>query len=144
MDDERPYYEFAMPRSRDEMTKLLNGLKDTIREHIIKLVVYSKYRPKDIHNWLLSLNKHLDKLNVYNKGKGRLNRTKQQLMDELKDEYDDRAIFLALVRFSAEGYLEVKYEPEFSKKCLQLLETYVDQIVSKELRLLNRSDLPPM
>lgn len=132
MDDERPYYELSMARSRKAMTRKLEGLQDTIHEHIMKLVVYRKYRPKDTNGWLRSLNKHLPVLQVFNKRDNGPNYTREQLIRKL-DEYDDHIVkgFVELT-FPEEGYPEIEYDPKYSRQCRQLMERYVDCILKRD------------
>ena len=127
----------AMPRPRQQMTNQLNALKDTLQEHVCKLVFFHSYRPLAVSNWLASLNKHLRLLRVYNEGaRGRLNYTRAQLELEL-DEYALSILEAGVYEWTAASppYPEVQVTEETRRQCLMLVSRYIDCILDVSKRL---------
>lgn len=137
-----PALETAMPRPRGQMTYLLNSLKDTIQEHIMKLVFFREDRPQDVNGWLKSLNKHLVKLRTYNKSAKGFNYDETQLRYEL-DEYQIGILDAALIAFEEKGYPERSFSPTYRKDCLSILDRYIECILSNDENVkLTIKDLP--
>lgn len=139
--------ETAMPRPRAQMTDQLNSIKDRVQEHICKLVFFHETRPKVLASWLVSLNKHLRLLRLKNVGdKGRLNYTRQQLIEEL-DEYPIGVLEAGALEWSEASppYPLVKVTDKTRKQCLVLLNKCIDCILSdsKSLTLADVEALGP-
>lgn len=126
----------SMPRSRKDMTNKLNSLKDTIQEHITKLVFFRFCRQKDVFSWLSSLNKHLIVLRRCNEGlKGKPNWSKQQLLTDLKDEFSIKRLKDNAVQYNTWEdpiYPKVDVTDKMQHDCFTLLAIYVDCILEKK------------
>lgn len=55
-----------MGRPRQQMTRLVDGWQESVREHIWKLIAYWGDRPRDIDSWLTTLNAFIKRARDFN------------------------------------------------------------------------------
>jgi len=127
--------ELAMGHPREDMTALVNNLQDRIQEHIWKIYAYHKIKPQPMRQWMISLNKHLDKLRRYNLqvgSKSKVNMTREQLLEKLLVHiFEPRDIEQLNYEWKGHGYPFVTLDESDTRKLQTLATRYVDLILSK-------------
>ena len=127
-----------MGRHREEMVSKLEALDMTLQDHFWKLFTYHKVRPENVKGWLASINKHLDPLQRFNRGKeAKYNFTKEELHDKMSDAWFGTMsdVDLLTTQFARKGYPVVNIEEKDRQKLVALVDKYIDYILNKELGL---------
>jgi hypothetical protein len=127
-----------MGRHREEMISKLEALDMTLQDHFWKLFTYHQIRPDNVKGWLTSINKHLDPLQRFNKGKeAKYNFNKEELHDKMSDAWFGTMgdVDLLTTQFARKGYPVINITEEDRQRLIALVDKYIDYILNKDLGL---------
>jgi len=116
-----------MSRPRKKVVSFVDGIQDTVQEHLWKVYAYGKNNPEPLTGWYISLSKHVKQFRIINVKKGGVTLNKsymiKHIVDELFEEQDVRQ--LRLVYMDEYGDID-KIVLVATKEIRIIAERYVD------------------
>lgn len=128
----------SMGRPRSMMVRFVEGIQDTIQEHIWKIAAYSDVRKTSVNAWTTSISKHIPKLrllNVPEKG-GSANVGREYLerhfIHQLFSKADLEVLNHNWSTLPHKPYPKVEITDELQERCIHLGKMLVDSILDRK------------
>lgn len=125
----------GMARPRKRFTDYLDASKDSIVEHITKMVMYEHDRPLDKNGWTRTLNKYILRFSGYNVSKKGLHFSEENLFAELRSEFTVGFVQSFCLEAEEIGYPPKEVTEADLKKMLVILKQFCHQVFVPNGRL---------